>query len=174
MGMETIATPLWALTLAYWLHMLSTVVWIGSLAALSLLVIPAAQRTLDAPAYLALLEALQRRLDPFGWFCLALLVGTGMFQMSASPFYGGVLAINNLWSVAIFIKHGIFLAMVGVSAYFTWWLLPALRRVGLRISQGKGSPAEQARLQRQNTWLLRLNLLLSVFILALTALARSA
>lgn len=171
--MEAASTPLWALTLAYWLHMLSTVVWIGSISALTLLVIPAAQRTLDTPAYLALLEALQRRLDPLGWFCLALLVGTGMFQMSASPSYGGLLAINNLWSVAIFIKHIVFLSMVGVSAYFTWWLLPTLRRLGLRLSQGKGSPAEQERLQRQNTRLLRLNLLLSGLILALTALARA-
>lgn len=172
--MENAATPLWALTLAFWLHMLSTVVWIGSITTLTLLVIPAAQRTLEAPAYLALLEALQRRLDPLGWFCLVLLVGTGMLQMSASPFYGGLLAIENLWAVAILLKHLVFLAMVAVSAYFTWWLLPILRRMALRISQGKGSPAEQARLQRQNTWLLRLNLVFSVLILALTALARAA
>ena len=171
--MESAATPLWALTLSYWLHMLSTVVWIGSLAALVLLVVPAAQRSLDASAYGALLEALQRRLDSLGWFCLALLVGTGMFQMSASSSYNGLLAINNLWAVAILVKHILFLGMVGVSAYFTWWLLPTLRRLALRIAQGKGSPAEQARLQRQNTSLLRLNLLLSVLILALTALARS-
>lgn len=172
--MDGATTPLWALTLAYWLHMLSTVVWIGSLAALSLLVIPAAQRTLETPAYLALLDALQRRLDPLGWFCLALLVGTGMFQMSASPSYGGVLVIDNLWAVAILVKHGFFLVMVVISAYFTWWLLPNLRRLELRLTQGKGSEAEQRRLQRQNTRLLRLNLLLSVLILALTALARSA
>ena len=172
--MDGAATPLWALTLAYWLHMLSTVVWIGSLAALVLLVIPAAQRALDPTAYLALLEALQRRLDPLGWFCLALLVGTGMFQMSASPFYGGLLAIDNLWAAAILVKHILFLVMIGVSAYFTWGLLPTLRRLALRLTQGKGSPAEQARLQRLNTWLLRLNLLLGMLILALTALARSA
>ncbi len=171
--MDGAATPLWALILAYWLHMLSTVMWIGGLTALVLLVIPAARRALDDTAYLALLESLQRRLDSFGWFCLALLTATGMFQMSASPSYSGFLAINNLWAMAIFAKHIVFLTMIGVSAYFTWGLLPALRRLALRISQGKGSPEEQSRLQRQNLLLLRLNLLFSVVILALTALARA-
>ena len=171
--MDGAPTPLWALTLAYWLHMLSTVVWIGGLAALVLLVLPAARRALDDRAYLALLEALQRRLDPLGWFCLLLLVGTGMFQMSASPNYDGFLAIDNLWAAAILLKHAVFLGMIAVSAYFTWGLLPALRRLALRLSQGKGSPEEHTRLQQRNTWLLRLNLALSVVILALTALARS-
>jgi uncharacterized membrane protein len=172
--MDGSTTPLWALTLAYWLHMLSTVMWIGGLTALVLLVIPAAQRTLDEPAYLALLQNLQRRLDPLGWFCLVMLSATGMFQMSASPAYGGFLAIDTVWATAILLKHIAFLAMIGVSAYFTWGLLPTLRRLALQMSQGKGSPAEQERLQRRNTLLLRLNLGLSVVILALTALARAA
>ena len=172
--MDSAQTPIWALTAAYWLHMLSTVVWIGGLTALVLLVIPAARRTLADEAYLALLDSLQRRLDPLGWFSLLLLVGTGMFQMSASPNYHGFLAFDNLWAVAILIKHVIFFLMIAISAYFTWGLLPALRRLALRLSQGKGNAEEQARLQRRNTWLLRLNLALSVVVLARTALARSA
>jgi len=168
--------PDWALTLAYWLHMLATVVWIGGLTALALLVLPAARQTLDAKAFAALLESLQRRLDPIGWFCLAALVATGMFQMSANPNYGGLLAVNNQWAVAILIKHLVFLLMVGLSAYSTWMLFPQMRRAALRLakSQSETDALSAARLQQQEANLMRVNLVLGVLILALTAAARTA
>ncbi len=165
--------PTWGLSLAYWLHMLSTVIWIGGLAAMVLLVLPAAQKSLPAEALAQFLESLQRRLDPLGWFCLLLLVGTGLFQMSANPNYGGFLAINTPWAFAILTKHLVFLAMVGVSTYLTWGVLPGMRRAALRLSKGIES-ADAARLQRRNATLLRINLLLAVIVLALTALARAS
>jgi uncharacterized membrane protein len=57
-------TPFWALTLAYWLHLLATVLWIGGLVVLSLLVLPAARKTLEPQAYASLLADIERRLDP--------------------------------------------------------------------------------------------------------------
>lgn len=167
----------WGLAAAYWLHMLATVVWIGGLSTLTLLVLPAAQRVLDSAAYVRLLGELQRRLDPLGWFCLMILVATGMFQMSASPNYAGFLSISNRWAAAILIKHIVFFAMIGVSAYLTWGLLPELRRLAIRAAslgvEGKHA-AEVQRLQARSAWILRLNLALSVIILALTAVARAA
>jgi len=166
-------TPVWALTLAYWLHMLATVVWIGGLAALSILVLPAARAALDLQAYSSLLEHLQKRLDPLGWFCLALLAGTGMLQMSANPNYHGFLAIDNRWAVAILVKHLVFIAMIGLSVYMTWWLLPGLRRAALRQARGQDAPGAGS-MHRQEWLLMRLNLVLGVLILALTAIARAA
>ncbi len=163
--------PFWALSLVYWLHMLATVVWIGGLAAVVLLVLPAARRSLDASGYAALLAVIQRRLDPLGWICLLLLVGTGLFQMSANPNYQGFLAISNRWAAAILVKHLVFFVMVGVSAYLTWGLLPRLGRVALRQSRGLEAP-EAEQLQRRETSLMRLNLVLGVLVLALTAIAR--
>ena len=157
------------LAIAYWLHMLATVFWIGGLAALVLLVLPAAQRSLDNEAFAKLLAGIQRRLEPLGWFCLALLAATGMFQMSESPHYQGFLAIQTTWAAAILVKHILFAVMVLLSAYLTWGLLPALRRSTLRLAQGV--PGAE-RLQRRNLLLLRLNLALALVILALTALAR--
>ncbi len=46
---------IWALSLAYWLHMLATVAWIGGLVTLSLLVLPAARQSLDDQAYAGLI-----------------------------------------------------------------------------------------------------------------------
>jgi uncharacterized membrane protein len=166
-------TPAWALSLAYWLHMLATVVWIGGLAALSILVLPAARAALDLQAYSNLLDNLQKRLDPLGWFCLALLGGTGLFQMSSNPNYHGFLAIDNRWAVAILVKHLVFIAMIGLSIYMTWFLMPGLRRAALRQSRGQDSP-ETGGLRRQEILLMRFNLILGVLVLALTAVARAA
>ncbi|MCC7130306.1 MAG: CopD family protein [Anaerolineae bacterium] len=170
------SAPVWALTLAYWLHMLATVVWIGGLAALSLFVLPAARRSLEPQPLAAFLVELQRRLDPVSWFCLAALAGTGLFQMSANPSYEGFLTVHNLWAVAILIKHLLFFGMTAVSAYMTWVVLPGLSRVVLRqalAAQDGEAGMLNNRLNRQELHLVRLNLILGVLILGLTAVARS-
>lgn len=165
--------PVAFLSLAYWLHMLATLVWIGGLSAMAILILPAARRALEPAAFARLLTDLQRRLDPLGWMSLVVLFGTGMFQMSANPNYTGFLAIDNLWATAILIKHLVIFVMVGVSAYLTWGLLPALRRSALQLEKGRQAP-EVDRLQKQELFFMRLNLALGVVVLALTAVARSA
>ena len=165
--------PIWALSLTYWLHMLATVVWIGSLAGLSLLFLPAARQTIEPQVYASLLSSIQRRLDPLGWLSLLVLVGTGMFQMSSNPNYQGFLAVNNNWAVAILLKHILFAVMIGISAYLTWGLMPKLGRAALRQAHGQDTPEAQS-LHRQEALLLRLNLILALFILALTSLARAS
>jgi len=45
----------WALSLTYWLHMLATVAWIGGLASISIVVIPAARQALDLQTYASFL-----------------------------------------------------------------------------------------------------------------------
>ena len=167
-------TPLWALSIAYWLHMLATVLWIGGLAALGLIILPAARKTLDAPAYADFLVGLQKRLDPLGWFSVIVLLASGMLQMSSSPHYEGFLSIGNLWAGAILVKHLLFGVMLLVSGYLTWGLMPALQRAALLRSKGKASPAETEALQNREVLLLRANLILGVLVLLLTAIARSA
>ena len=112
--------PSWVLALTYWLHMLATVTWIGSLAAINLLVLPAAKRTLKLVDQLSFISALQKRLEPLAWFSISLLLVTGLIQMSTSPHYDGFLSLSTQWSLAIFIKHGLGVIMVVVSAIQTW------------------------------------------------------
>ncbi|WP_322508659.1 CopD family protein [Anaerolinea sp.] len=163
-----------ALALTYWLHMLATVLWLGSLSALAVLVLPAARLKLDASAYAALLEDLQERLQPLAWLSLAVLAATGMFQMSAHPRYSGFLAIENAWAVAILIKHLFVGGMVLLSAYNTWGLLPQLRRMAiLRVSGKPLDDTQLAQIQRRERLLLTLLLISSVLVLAFTALARA-
>lgn len=169
--------PIWALSLAFWLHMLATVVWIGGLATIALLVLPAARRALAPPEYAALLGQIQRRFDPLGWFSLVVLAGTGMVQMSANSNYQGFLAIDNAWATAILIKHVLFLGMAGISALLTWGIMPQLHRLALRQARQSGAPVDavlQSHLLRREHRLLNLNLFLGVLVLALTAFARAA
>jgi uncharacterized membrane protein len=167
--------PDWGLAFAYWLHMLATVTWLGGLAALAILVIPNARRTLSPENYTLFLEKVQSRLQQVGWFSLVVLTGTGMFQMSAHPAYEGFLAIENSWSVAILAKHGVVVLMIAVSAYNTWGLTPALRRLALmRTASKELQPETTARLQKQEDFLLMLNGILSVVVLLLTAVARAS
>ena len=120
--------PTWVLTLIYWLHMLATVVWVGSLAAISLLVLPSIKRTLDPDTQLVFIEALQKRLEPIAWFSISLLIVTGLFQMSVNPHYDGFLSTSTQWSLAILTKHILGVFMVVTSAIQTWEVIPAIRR----------------------------------------------
>lgn len=165
--------PYWALSLFYWIHMLATVTWIGGVVAISILVLPAARRTLKPVDQLAFLEAMQRRLEPLAWFSITALVATGLFQLSANSHYNGFFDVSTQWSLAILVKHGLGLVMDAVTAVQTWEVLPAIRRTLLRKEKG-ASEAEIIRLQKREEGLLRANLILSVLILGATALARAA
>ncbi|HWQ83590.1 MAG TPA: CopD family protein, partial [Anaerolineales bacterium] len=115
---------------------------------------------------------IQHRLDPIAWLCLAVLVATGLFQMSANPNYTGFLAVDNRWAAAILIKHLVIGIMVAVSAYQTWVILPGLRRIALLQARGRETP-EIDTLRKREAVLLTVNLVLAGIVLALTAAARS-
>lgn len=165
--------PFWVLSLTYWLHMLATLLWIGGLAALVLFILPIARHILSPRDYLALFEKLQRRIEPLSWISLFILLATGLFQMSANPNYQGLLVMKNRWAVSILIKHLLFFAMVGLSGYMTWWVLPETRRT-MMLQDQEGRESKMLQLRAREEWLLRLSLVLGILILGLTAVARAS
>ncbi len=165
--------PAWALALTFWLHLLATVTWVGSLAGVSLLVLPAMRRSLNAETQLVFIEALQRRLEPIAWFSIVLLVLTGLFQMCVNPHYNGFLSVSTQWSLAILIKHLLVIVMLAVSAVQTWEVIPAIRRAILRSKKSGAIEGVEA-LRRREVLLLRMNFGLSVLILLATAFARAS
>jgi uncharacterized membrane protein len=169
--MET--PPVWALTLVYWLHMLATVTWIGGIVSISILVLPAAHKSLKPADQLAFIDAMQKRLEPLAWFSLGVLIATGLFQLSANTHYNGFFNVSTQWSLAILVKHGLVAVMVVVSALQTWEVLPAIRRTLMRRDRG-ASEDEIILLQKREERLLRMNFILSILILGATAVARSA
>jgi len=165
--------PTWELALTFWLHLFATVTWVGSLAATSLLVLPAMKQALDAETQLVFIEALQKRLEPIAWFSMSLLLATGLFQMSVNPHYDGFLSVSTQWSLAILIKHLLAIVMVVVSAIQTWEIIPAIRRAILKSKKSKNAD-EIDSLRRREVLLLRMNFGLSLLILLATAFARAS
>ena len=166
------APPAWALALTYWLHLLATVTWIGSLASISFLVLPAMQRSLNPETQLVFIEAMQKRLEPIAWFSMSLLVLTGLFQISVNPHYDGFLSISTQWSLAILTKHLLGIIMVVVSAIQTWEVIPAIRRAIIRSKKSQNADELEV-LRRREVFLLRVNFGLSILILLATSFARA-
>ena len=165
--------PAWALAITYWLHLLATVTWVGSLAGISFLVLPAMQRALNPESQLVFIEAMQKRLEPIAWFSMSLLVLTGLFQMSVNPHYDGFVSVSTQWSVAILTKHLLGIVMVVVSAIQTWEVIPAIRRAIVK-SKKINNANELETLRRREVLLLRMNFGLSILILLATAFARAS
>ena len=164
--------PTWAIALTYWLHLLATVVWIGSILATSILFLPAASKVLKPVDHLALIEATQKRLEPIAWFCMSLLLLTGLFQMSVNPHYDGFLSTSTQWSLAILTKHILGIFMVVASAIQTWEVIPSIRRTLMK--KDKANEEQIIQLQKRETLLLRINFGLSILILLATSFARAS
>lgn len=167
-------TPVWLLSLSYWLHMAATVVWIGGLFFQSVILLPALRTSPPSEADFPLIERIRKRFDPLAWLSLTILVGTGLIQMSANPNYLGLFALGNRWAVAIFAKHLAIGLMVALAVYQTWILQPKLNRLLLKSRGAKGVDREADEdLSKRFSLTIQGNLLLGILVLALTSLARA-
>jgi len=170
----TDSMPIWVLSFSYWIHMIATVIWLGGLISITFVVLPFIQKKITGEEKEKILSSLQNYLNPLGWFCLFILVGTGMFQMSAHPSYQGFLSIENDWAVALFIKHIFIIFMVIAMGYLTWFVLPGLKRIALKQKLGKDIDSlELSRYRNQERLILWTNSILAIFVLIFTAWARS-
>lgn len=156
-----------ALTIAFWLHMAATIVWIGGLFYMAVIVNPALERLPEQRGRLA--EDMRRRFQPLAWLSLFVLIGTGSLQMSGNPNYDGLFAFSNPWSRSILAKHIAIGVMVLVAAYQTWVLNPRLSRLALKQEVGASDQVANE-LSRLN----RVSLAFGILVLGLTALARTA
>jgi uncharacterized membrane protein len=165
--------PTWALAASYWLHLIATVIWIGGLALMALVVWPGARAALGpGPQLNALLRQWQKRFTPLAWASLAVLTGTGLFQMAADPNYDGFLMITNAWAAAIVIKHLAVIGMVVIGAYMQFGLQPEIARVVLLQERGRaGGDVDLSPLRRRESMLTWLNLACALITLACTAIA---
>ncbi len=164
--------PSWILVVSYWLHMLASIVWVGGLALMSLVVWPGARAVLGSgPELSNLIRRLQMRFYPLAWTSLAVLIATGLTQMSANPHYDGFLRITNAWAVAILTKHLVVGAMIVIGLYMQLSLQPELIRLALLEAHSRPTPSADQLRQRELS-LTRLNLLCGVLVLGLTAIAR--
>lgn len=160
------------LTLSYLSHLMATVVWIGGLVTLTFIIQPIVNRLFTERLEAArVLDTIQKRFQPLANISLIVLLLSGMVQLVSSKFYKGLLQLDNTWSVAILLKHLAVVGMIGLAAYVTFSVQPALRRQALLSANGVENPGDAARLQIQQVHLTRLNLILMVLVLIFTAIA---
>lgn len=160
-----------ALTAAYWLHMAATVVWVGGLFFQAGVLHPALDGSSTNDQALHLLRRVRTRFQPLSWLSLAVLIGTGLMQMSASPNYQGLLGLGNRWAAAIFAKHVAIVLMVIFAGVQTWVLHPRLERSLMAHTRQGDFDRDTAQLDARIT---NLNLILALVVLGLTAVARTA
>lgn len=160
-----------AIAVAYAVHMVATVVWIGGLVFLAFFAAPLLARLPPIERDLSR-ETYGRRFLPVAWLCLAAFVVTGLMQMSASPSYAGLLVVHDSWSAAILGKHFLVGIMAAVLAYQTWRLYPRLERIAIGLDHD--DPGGPARLRRLDMRLVRLSAVLGILVLFLTAIARAS
>ena len=159
----------WLLVFSYWIHLLSTVTWLGGLALMAVVAWPALRRgTLATNQWLSL----QQRFMPWANASLVLLLITGFVQMTNDPNYNGFLAIDSLWAGAMLVKHIAYVGMVVIGAYVQFSLYPAVKRTRLLAEKRpKLASSEQEKLQVREVRLLRLNLVCAAAVLFFTAVA---
>lgn len=158
------------LAISYFFHLLATIVWIGGLVLLVVLVLPEARRVLGTNReFYALLTRLRRRFMPMSNLSLAVLVVTGLVQMSGDSHYDGVLQFTNDWSRVILFKHVAVAGMFICGLALQYGVAPALERATLLVEKAKGDPAELDRLQRREARLTWINVGLGVLVLGFTA-----
>ncbi|HSM23928.1 MAG TPA: hypothetical protein VK856_03615 [Anaerolineaceae bacterium] len=166
--------PVWALSFSYLIHMVSTVIWLGGLVTVALFILPFIQKNLRMDDREKILNIIQKKLNPLGWMCLFILIGTGMFQMSEHPSYQGFLSIDNDWAIAIFIKHIFIILMVIAMGYMTWFVIPGLKKIALKQKIGREINVDEIlALRKKEKLIIWTNFVLAIFVLIFTAWARS-
>lgn len=149
------------LSVSYAVHLIATVIWLGGIAMMALVALPALRmQTIMDNQWIAF----QLRLTPLINGSMVLLWITGFIQMTNDEHYDGFLSINGTWAWAMLLKHLLMLIMMVLTIYVQFSVHPTIKRQLL----GKQSAKESI---GRDIALLRLNLLLALFILILTAIA---
>lgn len=162
------------LAVSLFFHLSATVVWVGGLVITAALVWPELRRGLeDHPALYRLLDRLRKRFAVWSNLSLAVLIVTGLTQMSLDPNYDGLMQFDNEWSRVLLVKHLVIVVMVASGITLQYGIAPALERATLLAEHGRNDPAEWQKLRRREIRLTWLNVLLGIGVLGLSAWAGS-
>ena len=153
--------------LSYWIHLLATIIWLGGIALMALVALPALKRgQLAANQWLQL----QKQFSLWANGSFVLLLITGFVQMTNDSNYTGFMTLDSTWAWAMLAKHIAFVVMVLLMLYMQFSLYPAMERAKM-LGEKRPSLAksQQEQLSKQETRLLWLNLGVAGLVLFFTA-----
>ena len=158
---------IWILSLNYFLHLVATIILLGSLAGVVIFAFPALQKgELDQNQWINL----QKKLIPWTNGSLIVLLLTGFYQMTNDPNYAGFLVFNGVWAWAMLLKHVAYAGMIGISFWLQFSLYPQIDRIELLSAKRPAvADGEKAQLLGREKQLLRLNFVCAILILLFTA-----
>lgn len=148
-------------------HVLAAVVWIGGMAFLVLVVVPVTRRMPERHLVVRLIRDTGRRFRSVGWACLGILLATGITNLLLRGIGPRMWASADFWAS----PFGQVLAWK-LSLVAAIWTLSAIHdfRIGPRASELLAADPLSPialRFRRMAAWMGRLNLLLSLLVLAL-------
>ena len=157
-----------------WLHLIVLVIWIGHMVNALILFSPLADRYVKTTDYGDFIAEYRRRDKPVALVCIAIFFVTGFFLMLLNENYKGIGDIlANSWSLVLFTKHILVLAMVGLGIYQGSRVMPNLAEASKKLAtQGPDKPeniATVSRLEKTRRTVTQALCGLSLLVLLLTA-----
>jgi uncharacterized membrane protein len=154
--------------LGVWLHVLAAATWVGGLLLIALVLVPILRRPKD-PRDVETISGIVRRFRGVGWTSLVLLVLTGLYLLVHAlgvrddPWQGG-------FAHTLATKLTLVFAILVLGAFHDFAIGP---RAAMLRRSAPGSP-EAVRTARLAGWLARINVVLTIVVVALGVLLARA
>ena len=143
----------------YWLHLGAAVLWIGGIAFILYIAIPAS-KSVPGNDSGRIMGEIAGRFGPLANWCILLLIATGILMTGLSSRYSSVMNQDNNWTIVLLVKLALVSAMVGI--HFFRGLV--LSRMIARLEDVAG----RSSLQKLSLNLVKVNLALGSVILLLS------
>jgi uncharacterized membrane protein len=126
------------LVVCTWLHLLVTVIWIGHMINSVILFTPLACKYVKETEYGNFIAEYRRRDQPVALSCIAVFILTGIGLTLLDEYYEGIGNVfANTWSVVLFVKHILVLAMIGIGVYIGSQIMPKLAKASQELTTQK-------------------------------------
>lgn len=141
------------------LHEFFTVLWVGGLAFMALTLLPSLSKVLgNSEKNKEMLKAVTRRHRVWTYLSMLGLLVTGLLLGRSSPSFLGIMHFDNLYSAFTSVKHLLIAVMVVIALFRS-------------IKFAKKDQAERPGSKKMNLLLIKVNFVLGVAVLLLSALA---
>ena len=166
---------LFILSLSYFLHLTATVMWIGGMAMVLLVILPAAKMTLGSASIVGqLMKAIAKRFASMANVSIFLLIVTGIVIAHYEGKRTGFLDFGDPSSFIMILKHVLVALMILIHYYRIMILNPKAEKISSKTHESHADPilsSKATRLRKLSLDLVKVNLILGTTVLLLTALS---
>lgn len=149
------------------IHIITTILWFGSMFTINALVKPALETTVDKNVQQQIMIKLMKKIKIVIYVCFALLFITGIPMKIANENYVSIINFSNNWQILSFIKH-VFVAILGLLVLYNFELHPRLLKKAITTDNN----SEISKLTNIFTGTGKLSMALAFIILVLSAFMR--